>query len=126
MNSLLLISGVLAAFMVAGHCTMGRKQFFLPMLAAAFDPTSKRIMAFVWHMSTVTLVLATAVLFYSALMPGDGAVRNALALYIAAQFLCYGAVHLLLVASSGLSGAIYKQFQWSLFLAVGIAAAAGA
>ncbi len=126
MNTLLLISGALAAFMVVGHGTIGRKQFFLPMLEATFDPTSKRIMAFVWHMSTATLILAAAALAYAAFMPGDGPVRNALAIYVAVQFLCYGVVHLLLVTTSGLPGAVYKQFQWSLFLAVGITALTGA
>ncbi len=126
MNSLLLISGALAAFMVAGHSTIGRKQFFLPMLEADFDPTSKRIMAFVWHMSTVTLVAATAALFYAALAPVSEAVKLALGLYVGLQFVAYGAVHLLLVSTSKLPGAVYKQFQWSLFLAVGITACAGA
>jgi hypothetical protein len=42
-----------------------------------------------------------------------------LAFYAGVQFLAYGAVHLFLVSTSKLPGAIYKQFQWSLFLAVG-------
>ncbi len=125
MNTMLLISGALAAFMVAGHGTIGRKQFFLPMLAADFDPTSKRIMAFVWHMSTVTLVAAAAALLYAA-TAGEATLVKPLAIYAAVQFLAYGGVHLLLVATSGLPGAVYKQFQWSLFLAVGITAAVGA
>ena len=71
MNIRLLISAALAAFMVAGHCTLGRKQFFLPMLEADFDATAKRIMSFVWHMSTVNLVLASAALFYAAFRPSS-------------------------------------------------------
>jgi hypothetical protein len=126
MNIVLLISGGLAAFMVVGHSTIGRKQFFLPMQEVSFDPTAKRIMAFVWHMSTVTLVAAAAALFYAALAPGDGAAGGPLAFYVAVQFLAYGAVHLMLVSTSKLPGAVYKQFQWSLFFAVGLTAWAGA
>jgi hypothetical protein len=130
MNVLLLVSGGLATFMVLGHSTLGRKQFFLPMLEASFDPTAKRIMAFVWHMSTATLVAAAAALIYAGLIQGDGAAVGVagrpLTLYIGLQFLAYGAVHLFLVSTSKLPGAVYKQFQWSLFFAVGLTAWAGA
>lgn len=126
MNVPLLISGALAGVMVVGHGTIGRKQFFLPMLAVSFDPTAKRIMTFVWHMSTVTLAAAAAALFYAGLASGDGAASGPLVYYVAAQFLAYGAVHLLLVSTSKLPGAVYKQFQWSLFFAVGLTAWAGA
>lgn len=95
------------------------------MLAADFDPTSKRIMAFVWHMSTATLVIAAATLLYGGLGFVAEAALGPLALYVAIQFLAYGAVHLLLVSTSKLPGAVYKQFQWSLFLAVGGTALAG-
>ena len=83
-------------------------------------------MSFVWHMSTATLVAASAALLYAGLAPGDGAAGGPLAFYVAAQFLAYGAVHLFLVSTSKLPGAVYKQFQWSLFFAVGLTAWAGA
>ena len=86
---------------------------------------ARRVMTFVWHMSTVTLAAAVA-LFYAGLALGDGAAAGPLALYVAAQFLAYGAVHLFLVSTSGLPGAVYKQFQWALFLVVGVTAWAGA
>jgi len=126
MNVLLLISGALAAFMVVGHSTIGRRHFFLPMQATTFDPTAKRIMGFVWHMSTVTLIAAAVALIYIGLTPAGTAGNGLLALYVAVQFLAYGAVHLLLVSTSKLPGAVYKQFQWSLFFAVGVTAWAGA
>ncbi len=126
MNILLLVSAALAAAMVAGHCTLGRRQFFLPMLEADFDATAKRFMSFVWHMSTVNLVLASAALFYAAFRPSAVAAYEPLAIYVAAQFILIGAVHLWLVSTSKLAGAVYKQFQWSLFFAVGITALAGA
>lgn len=125
MNSLIFISGCLAAFMLVGHSTIGQKQFFTPMLNAEFELTSKRIMTFVWHMSTISLASAAVGLFYVALIAKTGPVASTLALFIGIQFLAIGALHLYLVATSGLPGAIYKQFQWSLFLAVGLTALAG-
>ncbi len=125
MNILLLIAGCLAAFMVVGHSTIGKKQFFDPMLGADFDATSKRIMTFVWHMSTVTLLAATLGLFYAAVFAGDGSAMRVLALFVGVQFLAVGAIHLYLVATSGLPGAVYKQFQWSMFFVIGLTAIAG-
>lgn len=119
MNTLLIVSGGLAAFMVVGHGTLGRRKFFLHMLAADFDPTAKRIMTFVWHMSTITLAVAALALLYGGLGYLEPAVLEPLAVYAGIQFLAYGALHLFLVTTSKLSGAVYKQFQWSLFLAVG-------
>ena len=118
-NTLLIVSGGLAAFMVVGHGTLGRRKFFLHMLAADFDPTSKRIMAFVWHMSTITLAVAALALLYGGFGYIEPAVLGPLAAYAGIQFLAYGALHLFLVTTSKLAGAVYKQFQWSLFRAVG-------
>ena len=57
MNVLLVIAGVLATGVLIGHSTLGRRDYFLPMLSAEFDPYAKRIMSFVWHMSTLSLCL---------------------------------------------------------------------
>ena len=125
MNWFLIASGLAAAFMLAGHSTIGRRQFFLPMLGASFDPTAKRVMEFVWHMSTAALVLPPFVLLYAGFVgAGEQALRYVVA-YLALQFAAWGAVHLLVVSTSGLPGAVYKLFQWSLFLVVGGLAWAG-
>jgi hypothetical protein len=119
MNGFLTASGFIAAFMLVGHSTIGRKQFFLPMRNATFDPSAKRVMEFVWHMSTVALVLPPAVLLYAAWTDVNGAALYYLVAYLGLQFGAWGAVHLALMSSSGLPGAVYKMFQWSLFLMVG-------
>ncbi len=125
MNGLLIASGLVAAFMLVGHSTIGRKQFFLPMLEATFDPTAKRVMEFVWHMSTATLVLPPIVLLYAGITAADAPALQYLVVYIAVQFAAWGAIHLLLTTTSGLPGAVYKMFQWALFLIVGGLAWAG-
>lgn len=119
MNIYLTAAGVVAAFMLVGHSTVGRKQFFLPMLEVSFDPTSKRIMEFVWHMATASLVLPPVVLLYAGIQGLNDPALNYLVGFIALQFAAWGGVHLALVSTSGLPGAVYKMFQWSLFLAVG-------
>ena len=125
MNAYFLVSGGLAAFILVGHSTIGRKRFFLPMLAASFEPTSKRVMEFVWHMATVTLVLPPVVLIYAGLRADTDPISEILIGFVGLQFAAWGLLHLLLVATSGLPGAIYKLFQWSLFIAVAATAFAG-
>lgn len=125
MNSYLIISGLVAAFILVGHSTIGRKQFFLPMLEVDFDPTAKRIMEFVWHMGTATLVLPPVVLLYVGISGASGPAWNYVIAYLAVQFAAWSIVHFALITTSGLPGAIYKLFQWILFLGVGGFAWAG-
>ncbi|MDP7668236.1 MAG: hypothetical protein QF738_09285 [Rhodospirillales bacterium] len=124
-NTYLVISGLIAAFVLVGHSTIGRKQFFLPMVEATFDPRAKRIMEFVWHMSTASLVFPPLVLLYAGFAGADGQAWKYLIAYLAVQYAAWGAAHLLIVTTSGLPGAMYKLFQWALFLAVGGFAWAG-
>ncbi len=128
MNVWLLVSGVVAASIFVGHCTKGRKEFFLPMLAVTFDPPAKRIMEFVWHMATASLVLPPILLIYAGIYGGTTPLDPALTVavgFVAAQFALWGLVHLLVVSTSGIAGAVYKLFQWMLFLAVATTATAG-
>jgi hypothetical protein len=104
--------------MLIGHSTMGRKQFFLPMRAVSFDATAKWVMEFVWHMATAAMVLPPVVLLYAWFTGGGEAMKFIIA-YLALQFAAWGAVHLLVISTSGLPGAVYKLFQWTFFLAVG-------
>jgi len=119
MNSYLIISGAIATFILVGHSTIGCKQFFLPLVKADFDPTARRIMEFVWHMSTLTLLLPPPILLYAGYTGLTGEGMSYLLTFIAIQFVLLFAVHFSLVVTSGLPGAVYKLFQWGLFLAVG-------
>ena len=123
MNTYLLISGLIATFTVAGHCTLGRKWYFLPMLATDFDPSAHRIMQFVWHLATISLALPPVVLLYAA-QYGDR-ISTGLIWYIALQYGLAGIVHLRLVTTSGIPGAVYKLFQWALCLSIAITAYLG-
>jgi len=118
MNSYLLISAGLAAFMLIGHNTIGRKQFFLPMLAADFDLVAKRMMGFVWHLSTAALALPPFVLAYAGSDPAIAAEYRALIIFLAVQYGIIGLIHLVNALTSGIPGAPIKLFQWILFFAV--------
>lgn len=124
MNVLVLVAGTLAAFVVVGHVTLGRRDYFLPMLAADFDPLAKRVMEFVWHLSTLTLALMALVL----LAVGFGYLPEAGALlgwFVFAHYLGWGIIHLLLGLTSGLPRAPVRMFQWILFFAIAATAGVG-
>ena len=124
MNVLILISGLLAAGVLLGHSILGRRMYFLPMIEADFDPYARRIMEFVWHMSTVALSLMTLALLAIGLgRAGEGA--ELLGWFIFAHFLLWGLLHLLLGATSGLERAVFRLFQWTFFLAVAATCGAG-
>jgi hypothetical protein len=124
MNTWLLVSGVFAAFMFVGHSTMGRREFFLPMLEASFDPVARRAMTFVWHMATVALLLPAAVLIYAGYTGMDATLRP-LVIFVGISFMLWGTTHLWLGLTSGIPDAMKKMFQWAFFLAVGGFALAG-
>ena len=124
MNGFIIASGILAAAMLVGHSTLGRRDYFLPMTRADFDPYARRVMEFVWHMSTVALALMAVAL----LAAGFGYVSEGghlLGWFIFAHFLAWGLVHLLLGLTSGLPRAAARMFQWALFLAVAATAGIG-
>ena len=121
MNGLIIGAGALAAIILIGHATVGRREYFLPMKAADFDPYARRVMEFVWHMSTVSIALMCLALlgvgFGYAPVGGE-----LLVLFATAHFVAWGLVHLLLGLTSGLPRAPMRMFQWVLFLCVAITA----
>jgi len=123
MNLLFLTSALIATFILIGHSTIGRKQFFLPMVAADFEAVPKRVMEFVWHMSTVALALPPIVLLYAANYPDR--ISNGLIGFIALLYGLWAVVHFIVTATSGIPGGLLKLFQWILFAAVAITAGLG-
>ena len=124
MNWFIIASGILATVMVLGHIIPGRKEEFLPMVAAEFDPSPKRSMEFVWHMATATLILMAIALFAVGFgYPAEGG--RILGWFVFAHYLIWGMLFLILMATSGMPNAVMKKWEWSLFLAVAATAGIG-
>jgi hypothetical protein len=121
LNGLIIGAGTLATIILIGHCTVGRRDYFLPMKEADFDPYARRVMEFVWHMSTVSIALMCAALLGAGfgLTPAGS---ELLVLFATAHFVVWGLVHLSLGLSSGLPRAPMRMFQWVLFLCVAVTA----
>ena len=124
MNWLIIASGGLATVMVLGHTIPGRKEEFLPMVAADFDPSSKRTMEFVWHMATVTLILMALALYAVGFgYPPEGG--HFLGWFVSAHYIVWGLLYLIMVMTSGLPNAVIRKWEWTLFLAIGAIAGIG-
>lgn len=126
MNWYLLIAGVLAAFAVVGHFTVGGKKFLKPMLAADFDPIARKTLHFAFHFSSVFLMTSAAVL----LIFGSGvqitASSRSLVYFIAANYTGFVVWQIALALTSGIERPLMKMFQWVFFVPIAIFAWLGA
>jgi hypothetical protein len=126
MNIWLIVSGVLALFVVVGHFSMGRKNYLKPMLDASFDGIAKRVMQSVFHYVSVNLVLMTILLLAAGFgldIQGGSAV---LVKFVAIHFALYAIVQIILAATAKIEKAFMKMFQWLLFLLIALFAWLGA
>ena len=119
MNSLMLASGVLAAVTALVHLFAGQIDPVRPLLAAPMAETSKRTLHACWHLVSVDLVLAAAVLLYLTWAKDAG---PAVPRLIAAHLLAYGLVFIVMgMAIAGPRGLV-RLPQWALLLPVAILA----
>ncbi|WP_329619135.1 hypothetical protein OG357_00305 [Streptomyces sp. NBC_01255] len=125
MNSWLLAAGITAVGVAAVHIAGGRRDVVHPLLACGLADEPKRVLHAVWHMVSVDLVLSGLALLYLSLMdgtPGTGLV----AWFVAAHFVAYAAVFLVVTLSVGWTRPLLRLPQWILLLPVAVLAAAGA
>jgi hypothetical protein len=126
MNAPTFIAGLAAAFCALGHFTVGRKQYLKPMLAASFDDVAKRVNHCVFHYVSVFLVLSAAGL----LLIGAGITFNiaadGLVKFIAVNYAVFAVTQIIIAATSGISNAIVKMFQWMIFVFIAVFAWIGA
>ena len=126
MNWLLLISGLFALFAVVGHFIMGRKQFLIPMMEAAFDDVPKKVMHSVFHYISVFLVLSAAALILVGLGVDFDLDTTLLAWFIALNYSLFAVVQLAIALSSGIPKPLTKLFQWVFWVIIAVLAWIGA
>ena len=126
MNWLVFVAGLVGAFMVFGHFTIGSKQYLQPMLDSKFDPIPKKVMHCVFHYISAYLILSTLGLLGVGLGIGNGEGTTLLIKFISLNYLAFGIWQIVLVAMSGIQGGIAKIFQWVLFLIIAVLSWLGA
>ena len=126
MNWLITISGILALMTVAGHFTVGSREYLKPMLEATFDPVARKVMHCVFHYVSVYLVLSA--LFLIAVGCGYKFNTDATRMvqFIAVHFALFAMMQLIIAATSKIPNAIFKMFQWIIFTVIAVCAWLGA
>ena len=126
MNWLVLISGLVAGFCTVGHFAIGSKQYLQPMLQASFDEVPKKVMHCVFHYVSVYLVLSTLFLLAVGLGYNFNSDTSLLVKFIAVHFALFAVSQLIIAATSKISNAVFKMFQWIIFAVIAVTAWIGA
>ncbi|UCH23918.1 MAG: hypothetical protein JSU83_12240 [Deltaproteobacteria bacterium] len=126
MNTLLLISGLVAGFCTAGHFIIGSKSYLKPMLAAAFDDVAKKVMHCVFHYVSVFLVLSSIALLllgFGIHLDSDAAL---MVKFIALHYAFFALIQLVIALTSKIEKALLKMFQGTIFVLIAVFAWLGA
>ncbi|HEB32244.1 MAG TPA: hypothetical protein ENI15_15445 [Spirochaetes bacterium] len=126
MNIFLIISGIVALFIVVGHFTMGRKTYLLPMMEASFDGVAKKVMQSVFHYSSVNLVLMAVMLLALGFGVNLKGASSLIVQFIALHYSLFAAVLIITALASKIEKPMFKMFQWILFIIVAVLAWLGA
>ncbi|WP_165984299.1 hypothetical protein [Streptomyces sp. YIM 98790] len=122
MNGWLLTAGGIAAATTVIHVLAGGKSVVRPLLGSEVAAEPRRTLHVVWHMVTADLVLSSVALLALAFA---AAPSTALALFIAAQYLAYAVVFLVVTLAADWPRPLLQLPQWILLLPVGVLALVG-
>jgi hypothetical protein len=126
MSIFLIISGLVALFIAAGHFTMGRKNYLIPMLEASFNGVAKKVMQSVFHYSSVNLVLMAVMLLALGFGLNLKGASSLIVQFIALHYSLFAAVQIITALASKIDKSMFKMFQWILFIIVAVFAWLGA
>ena len=126
MNWLITISGIFALMTVAGHFTVGSREYLKPMLEATFDPVARKVMHCVFHYVSAFLILSAAALLLigTGMMSFQGS--NRLMQFIALNYAAFAVWQIILATTSDIPSAAAKLFQWVFFILISVFALIGA
>jgi hypothetical protein len=118
-NGWLLTAGGIAAATTLIHATAGGRTIVRPLLRSEMAAEPKRTLHVVWHMVTADLLLTSIALLALAFATAPS---RALVLFIAAQYLAYAAVFLIVTLTADWPRPLLQLPQWMLLLPVGVLA----
>ena len=120
MNWPIFIAGLGAVFITLGHFAAGSKLYLKPMLQASFDDVPKKVNHCVFHYVSVYLVLSAIFLLLIGIGYNNQADNSWLVKFIAINYGIFAVVQIVIAATSGIQNAIFKMFQWMLFVFVAV------
>jgi hypothetical protein len=121
-NGWLLAAGGIAAATTGIHVVAGGRSVVRPLLTGPLPAEPKRTLHVVWHLVTADLLLSSVVLLALA---WTAAPSTPLVLFIAAQYVAYAVVFLLVTLAADWPRPLLQLPQWMLFLPVGVLAFIG-
>jgi len=125
MNWPIFIAGVGAVLITLGHFSAGSKLYLKPMLQASFDDVPKKVNHCVFHYVSAYLVLSAVFLLLIGTGYHNQADTSWLVKFIALNYGFFAVVQIVIAATSGIQSAIFKMFQWMLFVFVAVFAWVG-
>jgi len=120
MNWPILIAGIGAVFITVGHLTAGSKMYLKPMLQASFDDVAKKVNHCVFHYVSVYLVVSAVFLLLIGIGYNNQVDNTWLVKLISINYGLFAVVQIVIAATSGIRNAIFKMFQWTLFVFVAV------
>ncbi|MCQ6554655.1 hypothetical protein NPS70_15820 [Streptomyces sp. C10-9-1] len=122
MNGWLLAAGVSATVTALIHLIAGGRDVVRPLLGSSLEAEARHTLHAVWHFATADLLFSGIALIALAPRPAPNA---PLVLFIAAHFLAYAAVFLVIALRTGWPRPLLRLPQWMLLLPVAALAGAG-
>ncbi|MFI2457924.1 hypothetical protein [Streptomyces sp. NPDC019539] len=122
MNGWLLAAGALATVTALIHLVAGGRDVIRPLLGCSLEGDARRTLHAVWHFATADLLFSGVALTTLATHPAPYA---PLVLFIAAHFLAYAAVFVVITLRAGWSRPLLRLPQWMLLLPVAALAGVG-
>jgi len=125
MNWPVFIAGVGAVLITLGHFSAGSKLYLKPMLQASFNGVAKKVNHCVFHYVSAYLVLSAVFLLLTGIGYHNQTDTSWLVKFIALNYGFFAVVQIVIAATSGIQNAIFKMFQWILFVFVAVFAWVG-
>jgi hypothetical protein len=126
MNYFIFMSALIALVAFIGHCTMGRKEYLLPVMNSEIDIVPKKVMQSLFHYMTVFLILSTLILLAGShhLCPLYDYVHNMIR-FIGIVYAFFAIAQFLVALSSGIPGGVFKLFQWVFWALIALCTIVG-
>jgi len=126
MNYFIFIAALITLVAAIGHFTMGRKEYLIPVLNSGIDIIPKKVMQSLFHYMSVFLVLSAIILFAGShhSCPLYDYVHN-MVKFIAIVYAFFAVTQFIIALTSGISGGVFKIFQWVFWALIAVFAILG-
>jgi len=127
MNYFIITAAVVATIANIGHFTMGNKEYLKPVMHSNAAEVPKKVMQSVFHYMSVYMVLTAVILI--AFSFGENLVFDNSAdvlKLIGFSYAGFAAVQFIIAITSSIKMAIFKMFQWIIWVLIAVFAFLGA